>query len=352
LTSAWQAVLGARIIAWSATATPAPALVCVTEAGHAFRVNEANWQQGGFYVEGSVGLTRLPLNEQLAQPLLAAGLPDGQVAVAAGDPEPRVWVLTKQGTVDRTYTPDAALQAPPAPLGTRLVFPIPGKLQVSTTAGQPQIQEFALPSDQAESVQWRQLLAVDASNLIALTEDGQALQIRLQTSPRAHLAEVSRLELGAPVDVGGDVAGGMLALADGERVRVFDAATMDARAERTLGGPVSNDVWLVGELLFVEVAGEKCECLDPADGLKSRWPQPLDLGGAGMAGRPLVLADRVLVTQVDGTASSLDLATGQLQSRINVGSALTSGPVKVGTEVFAATLDGSLVKFAPLTQEN
>jgi hypothetical protein len=127
---------------------------------------------------------------------------------------------------------------------------------------------------------------------------------------------------------------------------------MDARAERTLGGPVSNDVWLVGELLFVEVAGEKCECLDPADGLKSRWPQPLDLGGAGMAGRPLVLADRVLVTQVDGTASSLDLATGQLQSRINVGSALTSGPVKVGTEVFAATLDGSLVKFAPLTQDN
>ena len=127
----------ARIIAWSTTETPAPALVCATEAGHAFRVNEANWRQGGFYVEGSVGLTRLPLNEQLAQPLLAAGLPDGQVAVAAGDPEPCVWVLTKQGTVDRTYTPDAALQAPPAALGTRLVFPIPGKLQVSSTAGQP-----------------------------------------------------------------------------------------------------------------------------------------------------------------------------------------------------------------------
>lgn len=352
LTSAWQAVLGARIIAWSTTETPAPALVCATEAGHAFRVNEANWRQGGFYVEGSVGLTRLPLNEQLMQPLVAAGLPDGQVAVAAGAPEPRVWVLTKQGTVDRTYTPDAPLQAPPAALGTRLVFPIPGKLQVSSTAGQPQIQEFALPSDQAESVQWRQLLSVDANNLIALTEAGQALQIRLQTSPRAHLAEVSRLELGAPVDVGGDVAGGMFALADGERVRVFDAATMDARAERTLGDPVSNDVWLVGELLFVELAGDRCECLDPADGLKSRWPQPLDLGGAGLAGRPLVLADRVLVTQVDGTASSLDLATGQLRTRINIGSALTSGPVKVGPEVFAATLDGSLVKLTPLTQDN
>ncbi len=351
MTSAWQAVLGARIISWSVSESPALTLICLTEAGHPIRITEAQLQSGGFFVEGSVKVDPLPLHEDLGQPLLATPLADGQVAVAAGDPEPKVWVINKNGQRDRTFNASAPLQAAPAPLGSRLIFPIAGKLQVSSTAGQPPVQELALPSDQAEAVVWRQLLPVDETSVIAVTEQGQALQVRLQTSPRAHLAEVTRVDLGAAVDVDGDLQDGLLALADASgRVRIFDAGNLDARAERTLPGPATSDVWLVGGSLFAETGGTQCECLDPQDGLKSRWPQPLDLGGVALAGRPLISGDRVLLTQVDGTASAVDLATGQTKSRLHVEAALTSGPIRVGSEVYATTLDGSLVKITQLTQ--
>ena len=353
MTSAWQAVAGARIIAWSVSESPALTLVCLTEAGHPIRITEAQLQSGGFYVEGSVKIDPLPLNEDLSQPLLAAALADGQLAIAAGDPEPRVWVINKNGQRDRTFNPSAPLQAAPAPLGSRLVFPIAGKLQVSSASGQPPVQELALPSDQAESTVWRQVLSADANTVIAVTEQGQALLVRLQSSPRAHLAEVTRVDLAAAVDVGGDLVDGVLALADASgRLRVFDASNLDARADRTLASPVTNDLWLVGGLLFAETGGEQCECLDPQDGLKSRWPQPLELGGVGLAGRPLIAGDHVLLTQVDGTARAVELATGQTLAQLRVESALTSGPIRVGSEFYAATLDGSLVKITSLTQSN
>jgi outer membrane protein assembly factor BamB len=104
--------------------------------------------------------------------------------------------------------------------------------------------------------------------------------------------------------------------------------------------------------VFAESGGTQCECLDPQDGLKSVWPQPLELNGVGLAGRPLIIGDRVLMTQVDGTVSAVDLATGQTKAQLHVDSALTSGPIRVGAEVFAATLDGSLVKISQLTQAN
>jgi outer membrane protein assembly factor BamB len=353
MTSAWQAVLGSRILAWSVSEASPPTLICLTEAGHPFRITDAQLQSAGFYVEGSVKVNPLPLNEDLSRPLLATALGDGQVAVAAGDPEPKVWVINKNGQIDRSFTPGAALQAAPAPLGSRLVFPVAGKLQVSSTAGQPPIQELSLPSDQAETVVWRQVFAVDDSSVIAVTEQGQAIQVRLQSSPRPHLAEITRADLGSPVDVAGDLADGMLVLADASgRVRAFDAASLDARAERTLANSVSNDLWLAGGYLFAEVGASQCECLDPQDGLKSRWPQPLDLKGVGLAGRPLIAGELVLFTQVDGTVSAVDLATGQKKSQLHVESALTSGPIRVGAEVFAATLDGSLAKITQLTQDN
>jgi outer membrane protein assembly factor BamB len=353
MTSAWQAVLGARMIAWSVSDASPPTLVCVTEAGHPFRITDVQLQSTGFYVEGSVKVNPLPLNDDLDRPLLAAALGDGQVAVAAGDPEPKIWVINKNGQTDRSFTPSAPLQAAPAPLGSRLVFPVAGKLQVSSTAGQPPIQELALPSDQAETVVWRQVLAVDDNNVIAVTEQGQVIQVRLQTSPRAHLAEITRMDLGAALDLAGDLADGVLVLADASgRVRAFDAANLDVRAERTLASPVTSDLWLVGGRLFAEVGGTQCECLDPQDSLKSRWPQPLELHGVGLAGRPLIAEERVLLTQVDGTVSVVDLATGQTKAQLRVESALTSGPIRVGGEVFAATLDGSLVKITQLTQDN
>lgn len=347
LTSDWQAVVGARLIACGVSAGENPGLVCVSEAGHAFRVTPKEWGSAKFYGDA----VRLPLAEELSQPLLATPFGDGQAVVAQGGDEPKLWVLSRLGQVDRSYTLDAPLQAPPVPLESRFVLPVAGKLQVSYGPGQPQIQEYALPSDQAEATEWRQVLTVDDSNVIAVTSAGQVLQIRLQTSPRAHLAEITRVDLGSPVDVAGDFADGMIALADSQqRVLIIDPLNLDTKSQRAMPAAISNDVWLAGDALFVETGAAQCHCLDPADGLNPRWAQPVDLQGAGLAGRPLVDGGTVLLARQDGIVQRVDFASGEVQQQIDTGAALGGGPIAVGNERFVPTLDGSLARLTTPAQ--
>lgn len=347
LTSDWQAVVGARLLACSVASGENPGLVCVSEAGHAFRVTAREWGSAKFYGDA----VRLPLSEELNQPLLATAFGDGQAVVAQGGDEPKLWVLSRLGQVDRSYTLDAPLQAPPVPLESRFVLPVAGKLQVSYGPGQPQIQEYALPSDQAEATEWRQVLAIDESNVIAVTSAGQVLQIRLQTSPRAHLAEITRVDLGSPVDVAGDAANGLVALADSQqRVVIIDPLNLDTKAERAMPAAVSNDVWIVGDAVFVETGAAECHCLDPADGLNPRWGTPVDLQGAGLAGRPLIDGGSVLLARQDGIVQRVDAATGEVQQEINTGATLGGGPIAVGSERFVPTYDGSLIRLAPPAQ--
>jgi hypothetical protein len=168
-------------------------------------------------------------------------------------------------------------------------------------------------------------------------------------SPRAHLAEVTRFDLGAPVDVLGDSSQGLVVLADAQqRVRVIDPLNLDTKAERALEAPVSNDVWLAGGAVFVETGGSQCHCLDPEDGLSSRWDQPLDLAGSPLAGRPLVQGDAVLLARQDGMVQRVDLTSGAVQAEVNAGCALAAGPIAVAGECFVPSLDGSLVNVTSL----
>jgi hypothetical protein len=174
LTSDWQAVVGARLLACSPAGGDSPGMVCVSEAGHAFRITAREWSSGRFYGEA----VRLPLAEELREPLVAVPFGDGQAAVIQGGDEPKLWVLSRLGQVDRSFELEAPFTAIPAALGSRFVLPVAGKLQVSFGPGQPQIQEYALPSDEAEGTEWRQVLPIDDSNVIAVTAAGQVMQIR------------------------------------------------------------------------------------------------------------------------------------------------------------------------------
>jgi outer membrane protein assembly factor BamB len=339
LVSEWQAVLGGRLIACSPADAGGAAIVCATEAGSVFRVTDKQWQAGGFLEQAS---TRLPLNEELKDPLLAIPLTGGQAAVVAGDPEPRLWVINRLGQVERALALEAAPQAPPALLGQRLLLPVKGKLQVARSAGAPPVQDFALPTGEADTARWRQLIGIDENSAVALTESGSAILVRIQTTPRTHVAQVSRIDLGAAVDVRGDVAGGLVALATADQqVRLFQASNLEPRAERRMDAPISNDVWLAGACLFVETAGQTLHCLDPAQGLAPRWTLPLD--GRGLADSPLVAGSVALIGRKDGLVAAVDLGTGQVRKQVAVGSPLSSGPFQAGADVLVATLDGSLV---------
>jgi hypothetical protein len=306
-----------------------------------FRTSAPDWQQGGFFGDA----VRLPLSDELREPIHAVPFGQGQAAVTAGGDEPKLWLISRLGQVDAAYPLEAPLQAAPAALGNRFLLPVAGKLQLSTSPGQPPIEPYSLPSDQAASLKWRQVIGIDEQNAVAITHAGQVLQVRQQTSPRAHLAEVTRLDLEAPVHVQADARDGRIAIADAQQqVRLLDALTLDAAGRRTFETPVSNDVWLVGDALFVETSAAHCHCLELTADLPSRWAQPLDLKGASLAGRPLAVGDNLLIALVDGRVLLVTQATGDVQTEIDTGCRLSGAPVEAAGEWLVPSLDGSLLR--------
>lgn len=346
--SDWQVVLGAEIIAWSATEDGEPSLTCITEAGHTFRVREKDWTAGGFLDEAA---DRVPIDDEVTDPIIAVGLDGGKAAIAIGGEEPMVRSVTQLAKLEGRFPLEAPLQAEPAVMGDRLILPVAGKLQASYGPGLPRIQDFALPSDQAETSGWRQVLPVDDETVVAVTESGQLIQIRRQTNPRSHLGEVSRSELGAAVDVTGDSGEGTLVIASADqRLRLFDSANLDVKAERSMEQPVSGPVWLVGTNVFVETADAMCHCLDAENGLQPKWASPLDLSGSFVADRPALVGDRIVLARGDGTIVAVNAGSGEPIAQLNVESAVTKGPIAVGGAWFVATLDGSLVNVTQISK--
>lgn len=345
LTSDWQAVVGARLIASNVVAGDRPNLVCVTEAGHVFRILPENLQKGGFFGDA----VRLPLSDELREPIHAVPYGQGQIAVTAGGDEPKLWLISRLGQVDAAYPLEAPLQAAPVPLGGRFLLPVAGRLLLSTSPGQPPVEPFALPTDQAAGMQWRQVIGVDDQNAIAISKAGQVLQVRQQTSPRAHLAEVTRIDLQAGVSVQADAKDGRIVVADdGQQVRVLDALTLDASGRRTLEAAISNDVFFVGDAVIVETGAKECRCLNLDNELTDRWAQPFELGDAGLAGRPLAVGENILISQVDGRVTLVAAATGEVRAELSTGCRLAGAPIEVAGEWLVPTLDGSLIRVTEL----
>lgn len=339
LDSEWRVVLGARLIACSTYAGDST-IVCATEAGGLFRLSQDAWQKGGVADEAEL----LPLSPELKDPLLATPLADGQIAIAAGDPEPRVWVITRRAQIDRSYNLDSTLQLAPIPFGDRLLLAMPGRIQIARGTAQLPVQDFALASDEARATVWRQILVVDENDLIAVTDTGQLIRVQYQTSPRSHLGEVSRIQLPAAVDFRGDLADGMLAIADsGNSVHLFDAASLDPVDEVQLPDTISNDVWLVGGRLYVETGQNELRCLKTEKGLKDVWPQPLALGGAGLSGPPVLQGSRLVVAERNGHVSAIDVETGDVTGTMDTGAPVSGGIVTLSGELLLPLLDGSLI---------
>jgi hypothetical protein len=345
--SEWRVVLGARLIACSPFENDGT-IVCATAAGSLFRLSEDEWRNAGVVDQAEL----LPLHPELEDPLLATALPQGQVAVAAGDPEPRLWVITRRGQIDRSYMLDSPLQLPPAAFGDRLLLAIPGKIQIARRSGQLPVQDFSLASDEARSSTWRQVLVADEDNLMAVTDDGQLIHIRYQTNPRPHLGEVSRVRLPSAVDFRGDLAEGRLVIGDSANsVRVYDAANLDPAGELRLPGAISNDLWLVGGRVYVETDRQALRCLDVADGLSEVWTDPVPLNGSGLAGPPILQDTRLVIVERSGRVSAVDVETGTVAGTFSTGSPATGAAMSVQGELLVPLLDGSLMHAGAVVQE-
>ncbi len=342
-----QAVLAAPVIAVSA-AEDGSALNLATEAGTIFQITRDQWSSGGLFPGAG---ERLALHQDLAEPLVAAAIGRGQIAVAAGGPEPKMWILNRLGKVDRFFPLTHSPQASPAPMAGRVLMPLAGRMKlVSITSGQSNVEEFTLPTEEVDSARWVAAHAVSDTDAVGILRSGHVLLLRYETSPRHYLNQVTRVALNGPVHLGADAAEGLVAVVDASNtVHLFDASSLAQRAARQFES-VSNDVWLAGEWLFVETGRSTLHCLSTREQLNDVWTMPLD--GESVAGRPLSHNGSLLIPLLDGRVLVVNPRDGSVQKTISTGQTLTGGPFVVGSDVLCLGVDGSLLSLTPaLVQE-
>lgn len=336
MTSDWQVVLGGKILAWTAKSDGALNVAAVNEAGHVFRIGERQLSEFDFQKEASV---RLPLNPDLADPLIAAEISGERLAVACGNPEPRVWLINAAGQIEGSPRIPEPLQAPPVSLGTRVVLPLPGRLHVLRLSGQSAVQDFLLPSGMDD--EWRSVLSVSDKQLVGVTRKGRVILLALQTSPRPHLTEVATVELGADVLMDIAASDQVIAIADSSKtLKLFETVRLDQVGERTFAQPLSNRPFLLNDLVIVESGNRTLHVMD-IEGVKERFTFSLSLNSvAGV----FSTASHLVIAQQNGLVSFLNPATGDVVKQQNVNAVLDAGPVRLGTQLFVIAVDGTLFR--------
>lgn len=186
--------------------------------------------------------------------------------------------------------------------------------------------------------------AISGTSLAALTETGQLALVRHEKTPRAHLAEITRTDLGAPPTGRMGIGDDLVAVPSADHKLSVFSGTLEPAGTRTFDGALTNDVWISGKTVFVDEAGQTLHCIRPGAALDSFLELPLE--GSPVAGSPLLRGDELIVAQQNGTIRFVDLKTRETVKTLRTPSVLASGPFVLGTDLYVVTYDGSFQKIA------
>ena len=341
--SPWRTVLGAEPLEVT-TARGAGGLVFVNEAGQAVTLGPNRLKQGGFDLKAAVEL-ELPVG--VKEPLLAARLHDGRLALAATGETSQVQIVSSSGQLETTLklAKGDVVEANPVLLDDGLVIPLAGRLKLLPLgAGKKSVQDWLAPvGDQAKS-RWRFLTRLDGNELIACDETGLLTRVQLRSTDVPHLAGASKLQLDQPVDVAPALRGEMLFVADGAGVvQHLNARSFDVEGRRSFAAPVRG-LWSVGELLLVWTGDDKLQAVSSVKELPERWSVSVERRQP--AGSPVEWSGSIWVACRDGLVLALDPATGKETRRVEVPQVLSLGLRVIGEELFAVACDGTISRIA------
>ncbi|MFN0050731.1 MAG: PQQ-binding-like beta-propeller repeat protein [Planctomycetales bacterium] len=334
----WQLSLGGAVLECTAPASDG-ATVCLTSLGELYQVTAQKLARGGFELQT---LAQLPLPEGVKEPLAAARLADGRIAVASAGTEPRLWIAGNDSN-PREYKLPKPLETHPVLLGPGLLLPLPGGLRLmSRTADQPIAEELPAPSSDAAPPSWRSVVALDETQALALNSAGRLSRIQYRSARPAHLAEITHWQAAAPVDQPLLYAQGRVLVADATgKLVLLEGGTFEPQGARQLPQPARRPPWNWGDQVFVESADGRLHCFGLADGLPDQWELPLDEGS--LVDPPLGQGGRLFLALDDGRLLVVDAASGKVEQSLDLGQRLSFGPRLLGNQVVVGTLDGSLL---------
>ena len=345
MSSKWKVVVGASILACSVTENAA---VCLTAMGDVFNVTNTSMENGGFVEQPSL---QLSLPEGLTGPLKATRLQDGRIAAYCGAPLPKLFILTDAGLMQREVPLPAPLETAPIALSNGVVLPLPGKLAFSPKPGSPAIEELPAPVEKDQVRKWVFLENVGNDQAVAMDSTGKLMKFQVRTDGVAHLREVNSLELSDPVDYRVASHGGKIFLGDASgKFRVFDGNTLEQLGEADLPAPISNDVWIAGDKVFVESGRQHLVCFSTDSNLNELWK--LELGGVRLGDAPVLMGENLVIAKMDGSVISVNAASGATTKEVTLGHPISFGP-RVGKDgkLLVGSVDGSVYRVESVLQE-
>lgn len=332
----YSVTVGAKVLATAVGSDGS--ITVVNDLGELFRVTSSRIGQGGNELQG---MPPLALPEGLDTPLLATRLGTDRMAVAAGGPNPALWIVKGDGGgADKLPVP-SALAAPPVEIDAGLVLPLSGKLLVVSSTGEKRGDEWLAPLGETQPAAWTSVIRGDDNQIIAARADGMLGRWEWRTDPTPHLALVThRDDLVAPRSKIARVGEQLAILDREERVVLIDARTLDTAASLATPEPGCVGPYPLGNQLAVVTREGKLVVLAQGDGLALKWESAAE---GPLAGPPLWENGAVVVASVSGIICRYDAATGMRLSRVDSGRMLAYGPERMGPVLCVGGSDGCLM---------
>ncbi len=333
----WRTVVGTNVVALG-PAVGNQSLLAVGDFGEVFRVALRDVDQGGFALE-AVSNFRLP--DKLASAVSGLALPDGRLAAWCGEPEPAVWTFSPTGQLERKWNLPDVPQTAPVALKAGIAFALPGRLHLTALTGGTSVEDYRAAQTGNQQSAWKSLTALNDTELVAVDAENQLVRVEYRTAPRPQLAEISVTRMDHPIEVAPTTGHGFLfvATADGQLL-MLQASTFEVLAEAELGGVPSQSPFVVGDRVFVAVAGHELKAFVTDNSL--RQTGVLSISGNAVVGPPALLTDGFLVALSDGTVSSLTAEGMPTDRTFNLGQSLSRGPVRIDERLLVVAVDGSL----------
>ncbi len=346
--SNWKTVVGARLLAANQGADGQ--LVCVTEGADTFLLSANEVSTGGFRARSE---KQLELPKNTLEPLQAAALAEGRVAVWTNGAEGKLWVIGPSALPQAEVALPQPLECSPLRFAGGVLLPIPGRLKLAGRAGGPPCDDFLAPvntNNEGPVRKWKHLVAIDDDTLLVFDSAGKMLKLQYRTGTKTFFQSVSSIDFPQPIDVAPTLHKGRLLTADAAgKLRVLDVTAMETRAEIDLGGPASKPIWISDSLMLAEVSRQRLVAFDAADPKQSLWTCKLD--GVGLVGNPLLVGNVLLAVQQSGDVLRINAKTGKVEQKTSLGQVATQGPIRLGNLLVVLTADGSLQHIESLVPE-
>jgi|GEM_PF-4487026 len=338
----WRIVLGSPIEGMVST-VDGP-LICVNDAGDVFRIREGDFANRKFFTTRNAGVS---IPGDLSKKLMIFPVDNQRVGVVTLGEKTQLSIVNALGLVESRYKLRQPLEAPPVKIADGLVLPMSGRLKLQRLDGRfTSIKDFEPDYDQSKKgVHWKTLMTLDHNQIIATDSLGIIFRVQMQKNAgQNYLSAVRQRKLNQPIQHGMAFSGAHLFIADIDgNLLDLDSFGLTERGRVSFKTPVSNDLWVDGDnkRLFAEVGSEELHCFGFEPNLKEVWKYPLR-DDSGLAGKPLVFGNSVVIVKRNGEMIVLDLQTGAEKKSLNLHEPLSGTFYKYRDRWLVPSVDGSL----------